>query len=300
MKTGAEMLKNEIIYPLNKNEADFSDCIKNHSGDENIIYKTFDGQGISLSVYYPSGFDKNKKYKTIVFVHGGGWASHKIFDDQKQWSGDHLGFLARYYAQKGFVSVSVDYRLAREECQKIGYQLIDLYTDVTDALRFLSEHKEQYGIDEKNISILGESAGGYLAAAIATLPYFKQHFSFNKVFLINAITSLHDYWHKAVPLYTDNIILDNKSIEDKTELLSPVDNISKSQSEFILIHGLADRCVAPEQSLNFHKRELEIGNASKLYWLPDTAHAFLLAEYTSEKLAAATAVDILNNELLYK
>ena len=294
------MLKNEIIYSLNKNEADFSACIKNHSGDENIIYKTFDGQGISLSIYYPSAFDKNKKYKTIVFVHGGGWASHKIFDDQKQWSGDHLGFLARYYAQKGFVSVSVDYRLAREECQKIGYQLIDLYTDVTDALRFLSERKEQYGIDEKNISILGESAGGYLAAAIATLPYFKQPFSFNKVFLINAITSLHDYWHKAVPLYTDNIILDNKSIEDKTELLSPVDNISKSQSEFILIHGLADRCVAPEQSLNFHKKELEIGNISKFYWLPDTAHAFLLAEYTSEKLAAATAVDILNNELLYK
>ncbi len=51
---------------------------------------------------------------------GGGWTSRTVFEDQRAWAGDHLGYLARYYADKGYISVSIDYRLMRENGEADG------------------------------------------------------------------------------------------------------------------------------------------------------------------------------------
>ena len=86
-------------------------------------------------------------HPTIFFIHGGGWSSRMIFNDQEEWAGDHLGYLARYYADKGYIGVSIDYRLLQDMGQKERFQLIDLYDDCRDALDYVLERAGVYGID---------------------------------------------------------------------------------------------------------------------------------------------------------
>ena len=47
--------------------------------------------------------------------------------------------------------------------------LFDLYTDCQDALNYIADHAEKYGADLNDVTILGESAGGHLAACASTL-----------------------------------------------------------------------------------------------------------------------------------
>lgn len=292
------MLKNEFLCQL-ENETDLSAYTSRHSGDKTVAYKTVNGEKINLSVFFPENFESEEKLKTLIIIHGGGWSSHKIFDDQNGlWQGDYLGFLARYYADKGLLCVSVDYRLARNDAQEKDYQLTDLYSDCCDAVKYIYNIKDELKIDENDVSILGESAGGYLAAAVVTLPFIKLPFKFKKAYLINAITNLYDHWHKAVPQNTDFEPLKDLSEEERTKALSPLDNITSCGFETVLVHGDCDTCVDPTQSRKFHEKSLETGNVSKLYRLPNTGHAFLLEEYTTQKKATAAAIKILDKEIL--
>lgn len=101
-------------YSIEEKELDLSHAISFHSADVTVAYKEVAGNPVYLGYYLPTDFDQKNKYPLFVFVHGGGWSSHMIFSDQSQWQGDYLGYLARYYADKGFVCVSMDYRLARD------------------------------------------------------------------------------------------------------------------------------------------------------------------------------------------
>ncbi len=285
-------------HHLTEKEIDITNCIKNHSGDETVAYKTVDGKPICLSLYYPPGYDTKEKYPVFVFVHGGGWAGRRIFSDQEHWAGDHLGFLARYYAGKGYVSVSIDYRLMQENGQKDGSGLMDLYEDCVDALVYLKEHESCYGLDFERSVLLGESAGGYLAAALITLPYLA-HPMFQRAILVNPITDLLDsQWYQRVPKESDHPVLRGRSKVEIAHGLSPVYHISDGTPETLLLHGIRDSVVRPRHARSFydemclHKRE------AQLHWISDTDHAFLLAEYQMEKgnslSAAAMAIEIMD------
>ena len=114
-------------FKLPEAEADFSRGVARHSGDRTVVYKEVNGQKLLLSLYEPPQYGQKDSYPLWVFVHGGGWQGRKVFADQADWAGDYLGFLARRYAQEGYLCVSVDYRLLRGEGQAAGYELIDLY-----------------------------------------------------------------------------------------------------------------------------------------------------------------------------
>ena len=288
-------------HPLTEKKTDSSDCIKSHSGDETVAYKTVEGRPLYLSMYYPTDYNPKTKYPVFVFVHGGGWAGRRIFSDQEHWAGDHLGFLARYYAKKGYVSVSIDYRLMQENGQKDGYQLIDLYEDCADAVAYLKENAEKYGLDFEQSGLLGESAGGYLAAALATFTYRDQPV-FQKAILVNAITDLLDsQWNQRVPRESAHPMLKGKSELETAYLLSPVYQIDHCTPRTLLLHGTEDSVVRLRHSRSFydemclHKREAE------LHLIGDTEHAFLLAEYQMEKMkslsAAAMAIEIMDRWL---
>ena len=200
---------------------DLSDEVRRHSGDVTVSYKTVHGEPLMVSFYFPTDYaPERKKYPVFFFVHGGGWGGKKIFEDQESWAGDYLGYLARYYAKRGFVSVSIDYRLIRENAQPDGYQLIDLYDDCMDALEFSAEHADEYGIDVDRAVVLGESAGGYLAAAIAAFPYRRNPFKLQLSVLVNAITALNDGWKKAIPRESKHPLLRDLTYEERYRALS--------------------------------------------------------------------------------
>ena len=104
----------------------------------------------TLDVYSPSG----AKGRPVVFwLHGGGW----VTGDKSQ-----VEAKPRAFAEKGFVFVSVNYRLLPD---------VDMGTivrDVARGLRWVHEHIAEYGGDPDRILVMGHSAGAQLAALICT------------------------------------------------------------------------------------------------------------------------------------
>lgn len=292
--------KELMIYSHKLEDAkiELTDAILGHSADESVIYKTVEGEPIYLGYFFPKDYERKKKYPTFLFIHGGGWASHKIFEEQPHWQGDYLGFLARYYADKGFLGVSIDYRLIKDSGQMPGYGLIESYEDCCDAVDYVLAHAKQYGVDQENMYLLGESSGGHLAGAVATFHY-DRCYSFKKVFLINAITDLNDrVWNKTVPRESVHEKLSCLSFEERTKFLSPLYQLDERLGEVVLIHGKSDSVVSSEHSEKFYHRLHLLSKKCELHMIENTNHAFLLAEYTRELCACRLGIQIIDNSLI--
>ncbi|WP_228469142.1 alpha/beta hydrolase fold domain-containing protein [Paenibacillus sp. JNUCC31] len=90
----------------------------------------------------------------IVYIHGGGW-NH---GDRKQ----ALNSICNYVLKRGYIGVSLDYRLTPEAPFPAQIQ------DVKLAIRYLRAHAAQYNLDPSRIGVWGSSAGGHLAALLGT------------------------------------------------------------------------------------------------------------------------------------
>ena len=272
----------------------FRTSIARHSGDRVLRYKEVHGQKLPLSLYEPPECGAERLYPLLVLVHGRGWQGRKIFADQADWAGDYLGFLARRYAAKGWLCACIDYRLMRGNGQAAGYELIELYEDCTDAVAWLKSHAAALRIDLTRTTVLGESAGGYLAAALVTLPMGDSAF-FKSAILVNAITDLSDpRWGARIAARSAHPLLKEKSEAKKIALLSPTAHITVQTCPTLLLHGEQDSVVFPFHSLKFHDLLNACGVKTELDFIDDTNHAFLLAEYMQENhvslQAAVTAV----------
>lgn len=108
---------------------------------------------VALRVFVPKG--KAQARPAILHIHGGGYilGSAAMGDAQNRATSD---------AQNA-VLVSVDYRLAPET--PFPGPLEDCYA----GLQWMAAHAQELGIDPDRIVVLGESAGGGLAAALALL-----------------------------------------------------------------------------------------------------------------------------------
>lgn len=286
-------------YDLIATEIDLSQAVKNHSGDLTVAYKTVDGRDICLCYYYPVDFDAKKQYPAFVFVHGGGWTEHKIFDDQNgRWQGDHLGFLARYYAQRGFVCVSMDYRLIINEGQQDENQLIHCYDDCAAAMDAIIDHAAEYSIDTGCVYLLGESAGGHLAGMLATA-YQNKNFRFKTAFLVNAILdfTIDTFWSTYIPRYSSHRQLHSLSLEAWTAWFSPLCRIRKDNCPVVLLHGQRDSVVSLGHSEHFYQEMTTRSLPCELHIIRETNHAFLLAEFTDNQVACKIGVAIINSYL---
>ncbi len=290
----------EYTHEAQSGLMDLNPYISRHSADEVFAYKEFDGQKLLLGLYYPRDYAPHERsYPVFVLVHGGGWAGRKIFSDQADWAGDYLGYLARYYAEQGFVAASIDYRLLRDNGQAAGYELGDLCGDCQDAVDWLRERSAQYGLDFSRSVVLGESAGGHLAGMLATYdPKGKPVFS--RAILVNAITDLFDpVWSSRVAQKSASEKTRAMSLMERSAFLSPVAHVSGQTCPVMLIHGAADSVVDPEHSASFYCRMQACQRPAELHWIADTNHAFLLAEYADERgvsrAAAETTIQLMQD-----
>lgn len=119
----------------------------------NIVYKTVvqDSnmrRNLKLSIFKPS---KGKKHPTVMMIHGGGWSSG---------SPDMLKMLAVHLAEKGFATITVEYRLSPEALYPVAVE------DLQDAVDWIYNNEKTYCFNKNKIAVLGCSAGGQLALLI--------------------------------------------------------------------------------------------------------------------------------------
>ena len=277
---------NMRYYDLENKNIDLTQAISRHSADRLVCYSMVNGEAVYLGYFLPDTFVHTCKYPTFIMIHGGGWSQKKIFEDQSCWAGDYLGYLARYYAKKGVVAISIDYRLIRERGQAKDYGLLDCCRDCSNAMDYIVDHAEEFSVDLQNMYLLGESAGGYLAAAMVTFQR-SSFYSFKKVILVNAITDLRDEkWSWVVQA--------DKARHQNLQEISPVCQLNENICEVILIHGEKDTTVDLQQSLNFYQCMQNLDKSCSLHIIKETKHAFLLAEYYPNIIACYVAISIID------
>ena len=97
----------------------------------------------------------NTGRKCLVYYHGGGFVAGS--------PEHHKGLVNRYAVECDVTIVSVAYRLAPEN--KFPDPVYDAYA----GLKWIISNADKLGIDKNRIAIFGESAGGYLTAAVSVL-----------------------------------------------------------------------------------------------------------------------------------
>ena len=117
-----------------------------------IEYGTANGKRLLLDAYVPAGGEERRP--AVVMIHGGGWR----VGDKASWQPE-----AEQLAAMGWVAFSVNYRL--DEPSVFPAEI----DDVQAAVRWVRAQAEEYRIDPGRIAAVGESAGGHLAAMLATL-----------------------------------------------------------------------------------------------------------------------------------
>ncbi len=90
----------------------------------------------------------------VLLIHGGGWSS----GDKTRWRA-----LATYLAERGYVCASVGYRLLPEHLFPTQIE------DVRSAMAAFMDRADELGFDPGRVGVVGSSAGGQLAALLATI-----------------------------------------------------------------------------------------------------------------------------------
>lgn len=108
---------------------------------------------IMVRWYSPRPYDPSTPGPAVVFLHGGGMIAGSV--------DEHHPIVAAYVRSSRVPILSVDYRLAPGSRGPVPVG------DCFAALCWLREHAEVLGVDPRRIAVMGDSAGGGLAAGVA-------------------------------------------------------------------------------------------------------------------------------------
>ena len=110
------------------------------------------GGPIAIRIYTPAHAAADRALPVVLYIHGGGWviADLDVYDASPRAIAN----------QVGAVVVSTHYRQAPE------HQFPAAHEDTFAAYRWVIEHAREIGGDPARVGILGESAGGNMAAAV--------------------------------------------------------------------------------------------------------------------------------------
>jgi acetyl esterase/lipase len=129
-----------------------------HSGisRRDFIIPSYDGADILLRWYTdPRGTNQNESGPAALYMHGGGMIMGSVDGSDRS--------VAGYVAESGTPLLAVEYRLAPEHPHPTPVE------DCWAALSWLRREASSLDVDPDRIAVMGESAGGGLAAAVALL-----------------------------------------------------------------------------------------------------------------------------------
>ncbi len=106
--------------------------------------------GLTADVAVPKG---NGPHPVVVYLHGGGWIGGSPRTHRK---------LGMQFAEAGYLTINVDYRLAPEHPFPAGLE------DCIYAVKWTGENAKRWNGDVSRLAVGGDSAGGNLTAATLT------------------------------------------------------------------------------------------------------------------------------------
>ncbi|MFO0945534.1 MAG: alpha/beta hydrolase [Planctomycetota bacterium] len=236
-----------------------------------IVYSNPEGEPLALNLARPKGDEKSRP--AVVCIHGGGFRAG---------TREHHDGLCKQLAARGYVAVTVTYRLAPK------HQFPAAVHDVKAAVRWLRANADKYGVDPDRIGAMGDSAGGHLALFLGMTGDVKmfddagggnadQSSKVQCVVDIYGPSDLTRSYGKSVdaaevlPLFFGG---DLKTKRREHVVGSPLNWVSPHAPPTLAIHGTKDPYVAYEQSVWLVDRLLGMEVESSLFTLEGAGHGF--------------------------
>ncbi|GAB7352172.1 hypothetical protein MBLNU459_g2653t1 [Dothideomycetes sp. NU459] len=252
-----------------------------------------DNHQVAITSYMPPGFPSSgQKSSAVLYYHGGGMivGSVALYDK----------IIATQVAACNVPFFAVDYRLAPENPHPTPVE------DCFAALEWLSANAGQFNVDNSRIGVMGDSAGGGLAAAVALLardrkvspPLAKQILIYPM--LDDRNTGPHDYAQLATWSPADNVtgwgaLLGDKSgKEDVSPYAAParVESVAGLPATYIDV-GMLD--IFRDEDMLYAQRLAQAGIDVEFHLYPGVPHAFEImapAIETTRKAMAARAAAV--------
>lgn len=213
--------------------------------DAEWTYRKTGDRELKLYAFLPDGYASGKDFPAMVFFHGGAWTQ-----------GDPSGGFTEceYWASQGMVAVSVDYRLKERDQVEVPLECIK---DAKSAIRFLRAGAGRLKIDPDRIVAAGESAGGQLAAATATITGDETN------------DGQDDLSVSCVP---NAVVLYNPWFRCREDL-NPPSHVRTGLPPMITFHGEKDP-IPPGVIQDFHHQLLKAGGDSEFFLAHGQEHGF--------------------------
>ena len=246
-------------------------------------YKTVDNYDLDIHLFLPKNDNQQNKRPVIVYFSGGSWSEGKP---------DWNFYSCKNFAQKGWVGVTVEYRLAYRH----GTLPFEAVMDAKSAIRWLRQHAEENNIDVNRIVASGNSAGGHLVLATALVENWNEKTDDLKyspipdVLLVNSgvydLTDDNTSWiHQG--------LRNRNQDENLVKEISPNSLIKNGFPPTLIIHGTNDRNV-PFSSANYFVDKMKLeGNDIDFKVLEEAGHFIWWGKYGKQ-------VSEIRNEFLKK
>lgn len=246
---------------------------------ESVVYKTTPQGELSMLVFRPDAGAHEGPRPAVVFFHGGGW----VKGNPNQFSG-----YCNALNDHGVVGISVEYRLKA----KHGTTPFESVIDAFSAMRFVREHADAWGLDAERIGAGGGSAGGHLAAAVATLDPANYREADDTVpdddtvFRPDALLLFNPVYDNGPKGFGRNVI------GDRWPTFSPFHNIHADMPPTLVMLGDMDNLIPVETAESFRDQMQAVGVRSDLIVYPGQKHGFFNANQSPE-MHEQTKVDML-------
>jgi len=230
-----------------------------------------EGHEIPVRIFTPS---EETSYPVLIFFHGGGWVTGNI--------DSYDSVCTDMAALTGRTVVSVDYRLAPEHRFPAGLE--DCYAVVRDI--FL--HNELLGTRPEEIALIGDSAGGNLAAAVSLMARDRGEFLPARQILIYPATGNDHTEDSPFPSVRENgtgFLLTAKRVRDYLALYRASDEDLKNpyfapllaedfsrQPRTLIV--TAEYCPLRDEGEAYGERLRAAGNQVEIVRMPDALHGY--------------------------
>jgi acetyl esterase/lipase len=262
----------DTAYKRKINEL-YQDGMKERAGHLIKTYKTAGGFDLDIHLFLPGGTRTTGKSPVMVYFSGGSWTK-----GNPEWA----FYNCAEYSKKGWVGVSVEYRLADRQ----GTTPFEAVQDARSAIRWLRMHASDYNIDTNRIVASGNSAGGHLVLATALADKWNAptdnlaYGAAPNLLLVNA--GVYDFIEDSNTTWVSNNLKDKNTVKE----ISPLHLVRKGLPPMILIHGTNDQSVPYSTAQAFAAAAKNAGNEVEFQTLEGAPHHIWFDRRFSPKATA--------------
>jgi acetyl esterase/lipase len=212
-----------------------------------------------LDVYLP---EHRAPTALVVFFYGGGWNS----GDKAEYR-----FVGATLAAAGIVTVIPNYTLYPEA------RFPQFMRDAAIAVAFARAHAHEWGVDPARLFVMGHSAGAHVAVLLALDQEYLQEVGGDDRWLrgVVGLSGPYDF----LP-FTDAYLNDVFAPPSEFDRSQPINYVHANAPPMLLMHGLADKRVSPNNTRSLTARLQADGDDVSTQYFPGASHGDLAAAFS--------------------